>query len=346
MNIYFLNLILLIFSAVLLKEFKIKNSRSIFIIVASFQLFLLLALRDKYVGSDVIRYMNHFEQVKNLSFNTINSQRHEIGYVLFSKLVSLFTQNARVFITIIAGITILSISILIKRYSKLPFISFYLYITLGLYSFTFSGLRQTLAYSITLFSYKYIRERNFLKFSLLVILASLFHTSAFIFIFAYFLATIGLTKINIIKYFIVLAVVFMLRFKIMTVVTSIFYSNYPVYESGAYTIFLLTLCVVVCSLILNKNVIADDKNSIINYNLVMFSLLLIAFSSTNSNVLRVANYYYFYIILLLPDIIFAIKDKYLKFMLSGITIILTFLQYIYLTPSSHLRIVPYLFFWQ
>lgn len=344
MIIYIINIVLVIFFGVLNVSFNFMNKK-ITVAIIGLQLFLLLSLRDQTVGTDLYTYLKYFESI-NVYGILPYTNIFEFGYLLFNRLISLFTSNKQIFISIVAFITTISISRFIYKYSKLPFLSFFLYISLGFYSFTFSGLRQSIAFSILLFSYEYIKSRNFVKFIFIVFLASTFHTSAIIFILAYFVSNISINSKSILLYFLVSIFFFIFRFRIMSLITKYFYNNYSIYESGAYTILFVMIAVVTFTLLFFARTKKYDDDSVINYNLVLFSLVLVTLASTSSNVMRIVNYYYYYIIILIPDVIISFNNRKEILFASYITLVLSFFQYIYLLPKSYLGLIPYQFFWK
>lgn len=346
MTIYLINLSMILIWWVITSRSHFKNKKKIYVTLVGLQLFILLALRKTTVGTDVRTYLWFFELIPQMDLSNILNHRFEVGYVLFMKIMSLISTDERLFIAVISFFIVFSISIFIYKHSKFPMLSFYLYVTLGFYSFTFSGLRQAIAFSILLFGYDYIKDHKFIKFSLVVLLAASFHFTALIFIFAYFMARRKLNTLNFISYVFLFLFVFALKSQIMRFLTAYIFTDYNFYNSGAYTVLLISAVIVIGCLMFYKQTTNNNPYSVVNYNLVMFSLILISFASTSSNVLRASNYFYYYIILLLPDVTVSIKKKNERLIIVYTILILTTAQYLYLLPKSYLGILPYAFFWQ
>lgn len=74
---------------------------------------------------------------------------------------------------------------LIKHYSSNVYISFIVSISLGSFGFMLSALRQILAISVIMFAFKYLEEKRVFKFIVLTLFASLFHSTAIVFLLAY-----------------------------------------------------------------------------------------------------------------------------------------------------------------
>ena len=124
--------------------------------------------------------------------------RFEIGYVLLVKAISLLTNNPNYMFVIISFITLFGICVFVYKYSSIKWMSILLFISLGFYYTSFNMIRQFIAIAIVMLSYKYLIEKNFLKFFMIVLCASLFHMSALIFIPFYFISR---CNFNIIKTF-------------------------------------------------------------------------------------------------------------------------------------------------
>ncbi len=94
------------------------------------------------------------------------------------------------FIMVSSVITIFSFMLLFYNYSANYALSVFLFFTMGIYVSTMNGIRQYIAVGIILLGAKYMfspRKTDFFKLLILIIIASLFHSSAIIMIPVYFL---------------------------------------------------------------------------------------------------------------------------------------------------------------
>ena len=140
-------------------------------------LFLVSALRHKNIGADTIQYERMFESVVTGGVDAIvngASRDIESGYVAFQYICSWFTSSPQVYIGIIALIVAVVLGRFIKKYSKNPAWSMFLYMTYFFQFYGLTGCRQTLAAMILILSYDCICERKFIRFTLLIVLATLF----------------------------------------------------------------------------------------------------------------------------------------------------------------------------
>ena len=223
------------------KEAKIKW---IILLLSILPMFLMFVLRHKSVGSDTPGYVLGFEKgILKYSFYELLTKYdgdNEIGYMLYVKLISLVTDNYTVFFLINAIIifgAMLHFSIV---YTKNPFLFFYLFITMGTYSFISTGLRQSLAIAICLLAVDFVRDKKLISFLFMVCLAYFFHKSALIFLLIYPLSLIK--KYNWIGFiYIFLAVIFIVGFSAFhtAFIQLLGYDGYDIEETGnAYLVVL------------------------------------------------------------------------------------------------------------
>lgn len=110
----------------------------------------------------------------------------EVGYDFLNVLIGFLTANRYIFILIVTAIIYTLTFVSFKRYmTNYPY-AVMLFLAL-IFFFTFTYLRQVLAVSIAWLSIRYIIDRKFWKFLLVIIIASLFHNSAIILFPFYFL---------------------------------------------------------------------------------------------------------------------------------------------------------------
>ena len=350
MAIYVINLGMIMFYSLIYTILKQNrcNSRHLikyFVVIITLQLVVILALRDFTVGTDVPNYVTHFRFIAENSFDAIFELRHEIGYKILNKAISFFTTNNQVFLTIVAILSIAPVGRFIYKNSRMPFLSFIIYIAFNYYSFVFSGLRQAIAYGIIFISYDYIKNRKLAKFLICVSLASLFHKSALIFLPAYFLYRIKLNK-KVISFLVLFdLIIFIYRREIFAFFINNFYQSYSIVESDSYSWMIFCTIIVLLSSFFYKKMIkiSPDNNGLFIFLLVGISLML--FASVGTNVMRVADYYYMFVIIFIPEVMTAIKDEKLVLLVGYLLIVGLIILYFWFLSGSPYQIVPYKFFW-
>lgn len=101
--------------------------------------------------------------------------------------IRLFTKKNYVPILAFAVLTIGFAMIVIYKNTDCYFVATMLFIFLGCWHFSFNALRQCLAASIVFYGIKYLKNREFIKYFIVVFVAFLFHRSAIIMIAPYFI---------------------------------------------------------------------------------------------------------------------------------------------------------------
>ena len=179
MSIYLIILgVLIVFG--FLDIFRLRGSQKGIFIFLVFVLFLLLDGFRWETGTDWNLYRDFF-----LNSSKGKWMAFEPGYVLINQLTHIISCNYSIFLILIA---LLIYSLYTKSISEY---AIYPLITLMLFYCSFIGYmgmnRQHLALAVCLYSYRYIVSKEFWKFALFVLIASLFHRTASIFFIAYFL---------------------------------------------------------------------------------------------------------------------------------------------------------------
>lgn len=180
----FIVMYLLLFLVWLLSGAIPKNKRNLIVcILCFFLLWFIQAFRDYSIGVDLKGYIPFFRTAGSWGYK---KDLIEPGYTYFTIFIRRnISSNPTVFLAFVSAAILIPVSLIFKKYSKLPVLSFIIYASFIIYIFSFSGLRQTMAIGITTLSYIFIEKKKILPFIGLVFLATLFHSSAIIFIITY-----------------------------------------------------------------------------------------------------------------------------------------------------------------
>ena len=191
-----------VFSEVVKKTDKRYNLKRLgCLLLAAVPMFFLIGFRNQDIGADTSNYLNHFTHIAQSPWSQIfDDTRMEYGYIVFVKIISLFTKSPLVYQVICALVYWVMISIFANQMDESSFSFLFLFSTLGSYTFMFTGTRQCLAMSICLFSYVFIRKRKIIPFLLLVVLAYFFHKSSILFLVTYFIHNRKITWYNMLIY--------------------------------------------------------------------------------------------------------------------------------------------------
>ena len=316
--IAYIAIISIIKLAMLLKS----KYKKIFVITASSLLFLLSACRHINFGSDTVAYVKRYISLVDTSLsqvwiNFITGAEKDPFFYFISKLISLLGFNYQVWLAIIAAIFCFSVSKFIYDYSDDPYISFISLISLGYLYFSLSGLRQTIALSIILLSYKYLKENKLMPFIALVLFGSLFHKSAMVFLIAY---PLGNMKIGW-KQVTGIVVAPMLAYFFKPQVLGVLYyvnrgGNYSYLIEQGTTLnlmgFIIQLFIYLFCIFYKKRVLKSDVKNLKLYNLLFLGLIFQSFTIVVAEMFRVSMYFSIFSIALIPKAINTEKDRWLR----------------------------------
>lgn len=319
-----------------------------------FVLIILSSLRGANIGNDTHSYIYLF---KNLSAE--NHSRYEIGYVFLNDIIKKITDNYQYLFTIISIFVYFSIGRFIIKYSKIPWLSLFLFLTYGFFTFTFSALRQAIAITICLYAFESMMNSKNIKAFLLIFLASLFHNTAIVFLFAFickFIKPSG--KVFIVGY--------ISSFIILVAFTTVLYyvfqmlPMYKHYSQGTYigeigiASFLYAILSSIILLFSYKQLTSGIKKSgfiskVDSYGLIMVLLAVVFYIiSIKANIFdRMAIYFNILSIIILPNAINKLSGVNRQF----ITVIVVVVFYIYSAMIIYYRpewnsVFPYSFYWQ
>lgn len=181
MFIYYIVLILVMTWTIV--ENKVANRKSFFFVL--FTLCTFATARSNLVGTDSLVYTKDF--LVNIDPKTlIFDPNIEYGYQFMSILIRNYT-NQYYWLFFVSSLIILVLTLnTIRKYSIDYPMSIFIYLTFGFYTFFFNVLRQGISIAICFFGIRFLLDKKFLKYFIIIFIASLFHVSAWIMIPFYF----------------------------------------------------------------------------------------------------------------------------------------------------------------
>lgn len=345
---------------------KNVNKRKYYYLAALVILVLFQGFRSYSVGIDLDKkggYLQFFEYVTVKDVLGPPGYKFEKIFVIYTYFIKLVFDNFTIFLLITSFIIHSSIILLIMKYSKKSEVSILMYLTLGLFTFTFSGLRQSLALAITVIAYREIQKKNLAKFIVVVVFASLFHKSAILFLPAYYLYNNSIsnkTRYTFMSFS--LLVVFLFNRNILELFNKLSSKSVFILENnGSIRMSLILLIILVVSVFFTNYGISNgssirqfrlEKNNKYSRelsglsNLIFMALILQIFASQVTSFSRIGYYYYIYVVLLIPYVIKKINNIVIRRIFYSILIILCLVYFQYQTGSGYLEVVPYRFILQ
>jgi len=360
MNIFMVSIFLITFYAIVFKFIiKSKLSKEIFVFLTTLQLILIQGLRDKNVGTDLMRYHTSFIESGQQSLNEVLTKNpQELSYAILEHLIYKITGNYQVFLLVISIFSLVVLGQFILKFSLDPYLSYIIYIVFSFFDFGFSGLTQTIAISFTILAFQCLINKNTFFFITFILFAATFHLSALIFLAVYPLQYLKWRLISLIMGTISLVLWYVFRIPIGNLtISSTLYNQYQGYlevSGGIGTISIFLLLFVILGVLLIDNRQNEHQEYRFLTNIIILSLFIQILSSVSYMFTRLNFYFLIYIIIFIPLVfsllITKIKEKRLiEFITfsSKIFLVLLLLNYYseYLTKLPY-GILPYYFFWE
>lgn len=357
--IYFILFILLFFlslSEFLDLNFKFKNQ---LFLICLLILFLFTGLRYE-TGGDWFNYTHNFSLIEPINKILIghNDQFNLIKYEFLFKVLCSITKsvidNFQFFLIVVQIILTFLLYKSLKEYSIFPIISLVIYYSRCTLIFDFVVIRQSIAILIIFYSLKYFESKNYYKFIILILFASLFHASALIVLFVSFFLRKHFSNVSLILYFILVNFIFIFKINwiyfivnylihldINSYITSklIFYStNNLESHPKVFSLAIIVNLIIFCLLLYFRTKLMKFRyfNLFFNYFLVyiFFSYLFYEFSMLSK---RLEYYFFISIVIIIPMIInvFNYKlNKIIAYFIFAIYLVLASSNIYFEKPSS------------
>lgn len=339
------------------KDTVIKRQSYIYVIISL--LVLESGLRSVFVGADTIFYYSKFLSVNSLSWGDIwdsfrtvylEGEGKDPGFLVFMKIIYLFTSDFNVFLFICALIFFVPLGLVLKHYStsilQLMF-SFSLYIAL-FNVVALSGLRQQIATGFCFCAFLLLDKSNYLKALLIILIGSTIHISALVFllVFPLKLVPVATKTIHALSFFAIPSVMdssSQIMAWLASFLANDYYSLYAESEfhKGAFVyISLMELLSFFCFIAIKKKIIVKNDKLLLLYIMLPLLTITVPLISLNGAMIRIGQYFTLYMMLLVPIAIDLIsKGKERRVLYFGMIVALIFLS---LKNSSF----EYSFFWQ
>ena len=320
---------------------RVKIKPKTYMILCSVALIFVMGLRSKYTGTmDTYMYASMFEDIqKHLTLGEYLDQTQvlkdgfllsEVVFSVYTWVVAQFFSNSQWFLLLTSAIIVLATGRFISRHSENPLISWIVFICLGSMTFAMNGMRQALAMSICLLSYRYARENKLIRFLLLVLLAVLFHKSAMIFALVYLVRNM---KANF-KSFVILTAIIVPFFafvdRIAILYDSIMGEDYALgesFESGGLVTILIYIVAIVLPLFNPKRL--TEPGVFAPWVLVVFGLSLYVSRFLSTAIYERISYYFFYFLMLIFASVFRDFEKRTKMLLTMCFCVLALVLFAY-----------------
>lgn len=173
-------------------EYRRINTNSFVTTISIGILLLFMSCRSYTVGADTIQYISFFEQIGLTPLSRIfkvdvwgasneYTLNMEYGYIIYNKIISYISRNNQAILVANSSLCMILLYSLITKTSKYPFVSVWLYYTLGIFQTQMNLQRNAIAILLAYHGLEFIRKRKVYSFLLQTAVALAVHTSAMIF---------------------------------------------------------------------------------------------------------------------------------------------------------------------
>ena len=329
-------------------------------VTAFFVIFIaLLSLRSMECGSDVKNYFIYFNRYSGMSFRELFRMNGvydvEVGYRFLNNFFHLFSDNFQIYLAIVAVISVVPVLILYKRESRHSIFVISLFLWIAPFSLYFSGLRQIIAMAFGVFAYYFTKNRKPIPFILCILLATTFHSSAFILLLLYPIYHAKITKNWLYVVVPIMALIFVFNRaifnRLLSFLSNTQFDRFTMSSTGAYgMIVLLVVFTAYILLITNGREIILSEDEMGLRNILLLSTCLQFFAPLNPVAMRM-NYYYLIFVPIAMDRLSIKRDARFAQLVKVGTITLTvfffavFVRNMYV-GADILNIYPYVPFWK
>ena len=290
--IYLILVVILIFLSYTEAISKSKLFSKYFSIILSFILVLFAGLRNN-VGTDWDAYFDFYKY---------STDKVEIGYATINNFFGWLSIPYNIFLLFINGVSIILIYKFLKKNTVFKIISLLIFFSNLYLYFNLSGIRQALAISLTCFSFTHALNKNPIKFSFFVLLASTFHVTAISFLFVYFIPRNKLKVIEILisLFFFILIYFYLSSISDLIALYSLKDANYyiNVQEKSEFLVQLYIIGISVRSVIIGmifyvrkKLYLFENFNYIFNIYLFGLAIYICTYMISPDIGVRVSSYF-------------------------------------------------------
>lgn len=340
--IYTLYFFFLIFFVLTKYRYSNKQNKSIFVVFILIQLFLG-CFRMEGVGTDTFAYVRYMDYDHSLSYGEVFSERiltDPFFYLLLKFLYDPFQSYTFVF-SVLQIVFWISFGCLVYRYSDKCLLTLLVFVFLKYHFNVWSAIRQGLAFSFLMWSYVFLMKEKKLPYLLCIGLASLAHSSAFLFIIAYPMRFMNLYKKKILLVVITSLIIAATPF--LEILNSFNFDISGMLNEGSSSNLFILLTTIIAFLFISVNYRPDgDKsnNLLFNLSFVAFLMAILGFRVTLGY--RMLIYFGIFIALLVGNVVVQKRwpvNKIIMFLIIPMIVM-------YIMTGIPSSVTPYHFVWE
>lgn len=319
---------------------------------------LLIGLRSLDIGTDTASYCADYLSYSGRDLISLLKNNTELGdsnylFYIFNKCISLiFPDNYTAYLLFVGLIAAGAFMVFLKQFSTNYYISTLLGFFLGYFFFFMTGIKQTLAMSVLMIAFISLKNKKWIWFVILVVIAALFHNTAIIALVALPIYRLGFRRI----YVGIVPMLIFLAYRFRTVIV-IFFQSYV--TEGKYAIYgtdyvsennltglFIQIAILLFTVILLWNEIDSDDNVKFFVSVYTIGIFFQTLTPVLAEFFRISMYFSIMGTVMIP---YAISETTLfkdnKKIITFVSMTVLFAYFI-ISNQGNTSIIPYRFFWQ
>ena len=278
-------------------------------------LFVLVATMRYGIGYDYFNYERLYEQLGPMTAAQLVQDpvgKQFIGYSLVTHLLYRAGLDYRSLLLVINLLMTGVVLWFVKRYSPLPWMSLFFYLTLQFFEHSMNLFRQSIAATICLLAYPFLKRRKLLPFVLVVLLAAAFHTSALFFLPFYWILNWKCDGRLLGGLALAAVPVYLFSNRAAQLVTQYLFPNYAGYIGSrywaglGYRYAIFPILYFAAAWLTRRWLLAERQENRILINSSFYVMLLYVFSIHHMILERFSIYLFPYAMLLLPKMVVSV----------------------------------------
>ncbi len=335
-----------------------KRSRFLKVFFMGLMLFLFAALRDETVGTDILGYCIDFEKdgrwtlSQILNASSSYTQSRDPVFHVFLHFLARISKDPQIMLVAVGLLVAIGFSVFVYYQKGSVLVYYFLFVTLRIFPFTLSGLRQAMAMAFVFMAFAALQNRKHFLFLLLTAFGGLFHESAYVFLLALPLVKFKSTIVVGVFATIITFVNTLTRNRLVAWLAANLlggrFANYASTAVGAsfeggttFFVYVMILAVVMLFYPVFKQ---SYKDTGAMFRLASVAMMFSVIGQSMPNMFRIAYYFIFALLGFLPRIIERMFEPKIRILVIFLLVFLMSAQYIILGPSADTG--NYIFFWQ
>lgn len=349
MLIYVIDLALVFLLSAILNPRSSDGRKKLFVALSVGILGATAACRGASVGIDTEVYYRAFSSVDYAD------SYYEPGFLALIWLLNCFTDNPQILIVTTSLFSFFSVGVFIYDNSKNPLLSIVLFVSLLLFASYMNLMRQAMAISVLLFAYRFLVTKRYILFAVLVMIASMFHFSALVWLLLLPLTQVKYTEKTALVYVVALLVSAFMSSQLVKAVALIFgkYGGYldskwgggnslaaPVMAAMDFSLLFFSWC----------EIREIGKMQKADFDLLLhgstIAVLLQVLASVLNIFQRLVPYFSVFLIILVPNALEEAPPKVKTLLITLIVVLgLSFFIVVMIYRPNWQGVVPYIAFW-